>query len=108
MSNEINKPTAVTFDEEKLRLAVPFELEKTAMPGVFTIPGLPAGFDPRTARPIELMRWGFPWKRPDAAADPVARALWNRVTSREWRFEDRADSLEDVQAGASRRHHRPP
>jgi hypothetical protein len=101
MTNEIIKPSAVPFDEEKLRQAVPFRLERTAMPGVFTIPAPPAGFDPRTAQPSELIRAGFPWKRPDARSNPVGLALWDRVIAREWRRE------ETVPTVGRRRHHRP-
>jgi hypothetical protein len=85
MRNEKIKPSAVAFDEEKLQRALPFQLEKTAMPGAFTIPAPLAGFDPRTARPSKLLRAGFPWKRPHAESNPVARALWDRVMAREWR-----------------------
>ena len=102
MRDEIIKPSAVTFDEEELQRAVPFQLEKKAMPGVYTIPAPPAGFDPRTARPSELIRAGFPWKRPNADANPVARALWDRVMAREWR---RAEAVPTV---GRRRHRRTP
>ena len=101
MTNELIKPSAVPFDEEKLRQAVPFRLEKTAMPGVLTIPAPPAGFDPRTAHPSELIRMGFPWTRPDAGSNPVGLALWDRVMAREWRRE------ESVRTVGHRRHHRP-
>jgi hypothetical protein len=101
MSNEIIRPSAVALAEEKLRQAVPYRLEETAMPGVFTIAAPPAGFDPRTARPSELMRAGFPWKHADARSNPVALALWDRVMVREWRHENTA------RAGGRRRHHRP-
>ena len=104
MNNEINKPSAVTFDEERLQRAVPFRLEKTTMPGVFTIPAPPPGFDPRTARPSELIQAGFPWKRPDAQSDPVARALWDRVMAREWR---RAEAVPAYRRGRRRRLHLP-
>jgi hypothetical protein len=102
MSDEIIKPSAVTFDEEKLQRAVPFQLERTAIPGVYTIPAPPAGFDPRTASPSELIRAGFPWRRPDAESNPVARALWDRVMAREWR------RAEAVPAVGRRLHRRPP
>jgi hypothetical protein len=104
MTNEIIEPTAVISAEEKLRHAVPFRLEKTAMPGVFTIPAPPADFDPRTARPSELIRAGFPWLRPDAGSDPAARALWDRVMAREWRRQETAPA--DGPPGRDhRRHH---
>ena len=99
--DKIIKPSSVTFDAEKLQRAVPFQLEKTAIPGVFTIPAPPAGFEPRTASPSELIRAGFPWKRPNAESEPVARALWDRVMAREWRPEDA------VPAVGRRRRRRP-
>lgn len=105
MNDEINKPSAFTFDEERLQRAVPFRLEKTTMPGVFTIPAPPAGFDPRTARPSELIQAGFPWKRPDAQSNPVARALWDRVMAREWR---RAEAVPAVPIVGRRRRLHPP
>ena len=105
MNNEVNKPSAVTFDEERLQRAVPFRLEKTTMPGVFTIPAPPPGFDPRTARPSELIQAGFPWKRPDAHSNPVARALWDRVMAREWR---RAEAVPAVPIVGRRRRLHPP
>jgi hypothetical protein len=85
MSDEIINQSPVKFDEEKLQRFLPFRLQKTAMAGVFTIPPPPPGFDPRTARPSELIQAGFPWKRPNAESNPVGRALWDRVMAREWR-----------------------
>lgn len=98
MTNEIIRPAAIPFDEEKLLRAVPFRLEKTAMLGVYTIPAPPAGFDHRTARPSQLIRAGLPWKRPDAETAPLARAAWDRAMARDWRREDSAEPLGSVRA----------
>jgi hypothetical protein len=41
----------------------------------------PAGFDPRTASPLELRRYGLP-QRPDASVRPQLAALWDKTFSR--------------------------
>ena len=40
----------------------------------------PAGFDPRTASPQELRRYGLP-QRPDPSARPQLAALWDKIFS---------------------------
>jgi hypothetical protein len=80
-----SKPSTFTFDEDELRRAMPFELRKTSVHGVFTVPPPPADFDPQTASRRELIRAGYLWKRPDATSPPVARAAWDRVMSRKWK-----------------------
>ncbi len=42
----------------------------------------PAGFDPRTAPPQELRRYGLP-QRPDASLRPQLAALWDKIFSRQ-------------------------
>jgi Peptidase A4 family len=45
----------------------------------FSLP--PAGFDPRSASPAELRRYGIP-QRPEASARPELAALWDKIFSR--------------------------
>ncbi len=46
-----------------------------------TYPLPPDGFDPRTAQPRELRRYGLP-QRPDAASRPELAARWDEIFSR--------------------------
>jgi hypothetical protein len=85
MTGASSELSTFTFDEDKLRKAMPFELRKTSVHGAFTVPPPPADFDPQTASPRERIRAGYLWKRPDAASPPVARAAWDRVMSRKWK-----------------------
>lgn len=47
----------------------------TAMPDVRTYAAMPQGFDPATASPGEIARYGLP-PRPDATSDPEGYAAW--------------------------------
>lgn len=56
------------------------------IPGTYTLPKPPAGFDPAAASPAALQAYGLP-PRPDKQADPKAYAAWlsavsipNRIT----------------------------
>ncbi len=50
------------------------------MGSVKTYPLPPDGFDPRTAQPRELRRYGLP-QRPDAAIHPELAARWDKIFS---------------------------
>jgi hypothetical protein len=54
------------------------QVVRTNMPGVYAFTQAPAGFDPATATPGELARYGYP-PRPGAAAGAEAAAQWQRV-----------------------------
>jgi Peptidase A4 family len=71
-----------TFDEAKFRRALPFDVRPTDIPGVFDVPPPAPGFDPRTATAEEFRRAGMRWRRSVANRNPIARALWERVTAR--------------------------
>jgi Peptidase A4 family len=45
----------------------------------------PAGFNPRSAPPDELRRYGLP-QRPDASTRPQLAALWDKIFSRELKY----------------------
>ncbi len=66
---------------EPMKPDAPDELIPTSLPGVFTYPAPPADFDPNTASPEELIKYGFP-PRPGEKADPALRAAWERISSR--------------------------
>jgi hypothetical protein len=51
------------------------------MGSIKTYPLPPIGFDPRTAQPRELRRYGLP-QRPDAAIRPGLAARWDEIFSR--------------------------
>jgi len=85
------------FDEAEFRQALPFEVLPTNVPGVFDVPPPPPGFDPRTATAEELRRAGMRWRRSVANRNPIARALWERATSRS-----------EAPAGKTVAPHRPP
>jgi hypothetical protein len=57
----------------------------TASGSVRTHPAPPKGFDPRTATPRELRRYGLP-QRPDSALNPKLAARWDEVFSRKMTF----------------------
>ncbi len=57
----------------------------TAPAGIAVNPAPPGGFDPRTASPLELRRYGLP-QRPDPAARPDLAARWEAVFSRPLRY----------------------
>jgi hypothetical protein len=48
---------------------------------VRTHPLPPVGFDPRSASPLELRRYGLP-QRPDASIRPELAILWDKIFSR--------------------------
>jgi hypothetical protein len=108
MTDPIIKPSAFAFDEAKLRRALPFELQQTSLPGVFTIPAPPAGFDPRTATAAELRRAGMLWRRSAANRNRTARALWDLMTSRKFSPEDRIVPEFGPPLRRTRRPRRPP
>jgi hypothetical protein len=70
------------FDDAEFRRALPFDVLPTDIAGVFDVPLPPPGFDPRTATAEELQRAGMRWRRSVANRNPIARALWDRATSR--------------------------
>lgn len=72
-----------------LRGNVPFELLATNLPGAFTSPAPRPGFDPRTATPAALAAHGIFWRAPGPADAPRLRGIWEHLTAREWRREDR-------------------
>jgi hypothetical protein len=51
------------------------------MGSIKTYPLPPDGFDPHTAQPRELRRYGLP-QRPDAAIRPELAARWDKIFSR--------------------------
>jgi hypothetical protein len=57
----------------------PFAVE-TNLPGVYAFTQPPAGFDPLTASPADLDRYGYP-QRPAADESPKAFATWAMVTN---------------------------
>jgi hypothetical protein len=50
------------------------------IPGTYTMPAKPAGFDPATASPAELQIYGLP-PRPDKQANPKGYASWLNAVS---------------------------
>jgi hypothetical protein len=54
---------------------------RTAGGGIRTHPLPPNGFNPRTASPLELRRYGLP-QRPDPAIRPELAARWDEIFSR--------------------------
>jgi hypothetical protein len=74
--------TMKNFDEAEFRRALPFDVLPTDIPGVFDVPTPPPGFDPRTATAEEKLKVGMRWRQSVANRNPIARALWERVTSR--------------------------
>ena len=56
------------------------ERMETNLPGVYAFTQAPPGFDPDTAAPGELARYGYP-SRPDAADGPEALAAWRMATA---------------------------
>ena len=62
-------------------MAKAIDLPDTVAHRVRTHPLPPVGFDPRTASPRELRRYGLP-QRPDASRRPQLAALWDKIFSR--------------------------
>jgi hypothetical protein len=50
------------------------------VPGTYTLPPPPSGFDPQTASPAALQAYGFP-PQPDKQANPKAYAAWLNAVS---------------------------
>ena len=76
--------SAATF-----RKALSNELIPTNVPGAFASPAPPEDFDPNTATPATLVKYGIFWRRPQASDDPRALAAWKKVFSRKWLAKDR-------------------
>lgn len=79
-----NTDAELFFDETEVRAAVPFEVRRTSIPGVYDIPVPPPDFDPRTATAEELRRAGLPWRRSVINRNLITRELWDRATARRY------------------------
>jgi len=71
-------------DYEAFRANLPFAVEPTNIPGIFSIPNPPASFDPRTASKHDLLRHGILLRRPDAETKPRLRAVWDKFCEEHW------------------------
>ena len=69
---------------EEFRKRMPFPLIPTNVPGAFTSPPPPEGFDPHTAKPSDLVKHGIHWRRPQKGDDRRWVAAWERLFSRRW------------------------
>ena len=60
------------------------------VPGAFLAPRPPEDFDPRTASPATLARYGLPWRRP-AGDPPAVGELRERAMSTPWLASSRVE-----------------
>ena len=77
-------PSRISLDYEAFRTNLPFAVEATNVPGIFSIPNPPPGFDPRTASKHDLIRHGILLRRPDAETEPELRAHWDKFCNEHW------------------------
>ncbi len=68
-------------DLEGIRRSLPFKVIETNIPGVWSLPPLPEGFDPDTASDIELLKNGIFIPRPKPGDDPALAIPWERALS---------------------------
>ena len=61
------------------------------IPGAYTSPAPPDGFDPNTAMPSDLVKQGLLWRRPEEGDHPSLRAAWEKTFSRRWLEERKLD-----------------
>jgi hypothetical protein len=85
------------------RRAVPFTLLPTNLPGAYTSPAPPPGFDPLTASPAALAACGIFFRPPGPDDDRRLREAWVRMARRGWRPEDRIVPRLQSHAGVSHR-----
>lgn len=70
--------------------SLPYEITPTNIPGIYTSPSPPAGFDPHTASSRELARYGLLLHRPVKGRDPdIAVTAWERAFAQAWLPENR-------------------
>jgi hypothetical protein len=79
------------------------ELLATNLPGAFTSPAPPTGFDLLSASPAALANYGIFWRRPGPDGDPRVRAVWESAARRGWRSEDRIQPHLEPLPGVSHR-----
>jgi hypothetical protein len=75
---------AQDHDVEAFRKSLPFKVEPTNIPGIYSIPAPPKDFDPLTASQHELLRHGILIRKPNEEDDPVLRASWEQFCSNHW------------------------
>ena len=76
-------------DHEPFHKKLPYETKPLNIPGAFTTPFPPAGFDPMTASPKELVKHGILVRRPDHNDPPHLVEAWKRIFGRKFKPEDR-------------------
>ena len=74
-----DRPAAMALGGEPAGAAAA-TMVPTNLPGVYAFTQAPPGFDPDTAAPGELARYGYP-SRPDVADGPEALAAWRMATA---------------------------
>jgi hypothetical protein len=76
-------------DHEEFRKKLPFATTPLNIPGAFTTPFPPTGFDPMTASPKDLVKQGLFIRRPDDKDPPQLVAAYKRIFGRKFKPEDR-------------------
>lgn len=88
---------------DAFRKRSPYQLIPTNIPGVFTSPAPPEGFDPKTASAVSLVKHGLLWRRPGKSDHPGVIAAWEKLSSRRWLAKDRIVPFLQPQPGKT--HH---
>ncbi len=84
-----NTPTASidsaeVQDVEAFHRRLPFKVEPTNIPGIYSVPAPPKDFDPLTASKHELIKHGILIRKPTDEDDPALRASWDRFCTDHW------------------------
>jgi hypothetical protein len=97
---------AEDHDVEAFRRRLPFKVEPTNIPGIYSVPAPPMDFDLLTASKHELIKHGILIRKPTGEDHPALRASWDRFCTDHWPRMVRVNPTLELRDRVSR-HSRP-
>lgn len=74
----------VHSEEQQFLAKLPYSIPPTNLPGIYSNPSLPDGFDHSKATQNDFTHLGLMFQKPNAEQTPEAHAIYQRFFSKKW------------------------